>query len=254
MVMTEGCEQQFEQLKTHLETCVGANQYSIYELSTNNYSHSWQSSCKAVVIPAEVQPSDWSVLDTYLNAGGCVVSFNSKWNHFRGFPYPVGISPGSLIQAKLCFDPTSSPFYITSVSNGEDVTSLEGTIKDNKVLARAILGKEDAVTMAISIEGVGIMCYMDLISHNVQCDNMKSLEDDAPQRLDALRQLLRTVGINCSDQPQPPLSLCYLLASDKVCALCTMYSCTVYYDELQCKQTLHAYTCTHCTLYGCMQT
>jgi len=221
MVMTEGCEQQFEYLKKYLETCVGANQYSIYELSTTNYSHSWQSSCKAVVIPAEVQPSEWSVLDTYLNAGGCVVSFNSKWNHSRGFPYPVGISPSSHIQVKLCFDPTPNPFYVLSICNKEDidVTSLEETTKDNKVLAKAILEKEDAVTMAISKEGVGIMCYMDLISHNVQCDDVKVLENDAPQRLDALRQLLGTVGINCSDQPPPPLSLCYLLASDKVCIM-----------------------------------
>ena len=217
MVMTEGCEQQFEQLKTHLETCVGANQYSIYPLSTTTYGSPWQSSCKAVLIPAEVQPSDWSVLDAYLNAGGCVVSFNSKWNHFRGFPYPVGISPGSLIQVKLFLDPTSSPFYVTSICNEEDATSQEGITSDSKVLAKAVLEQEDAVTMAISVKGVGMMCYMDLISHNAQCDDTRSLEDDAPPRRDALRQLLGTVGINCSDQPPPPLSLCYLLASDKVC-------------------------------------
>ena len=216
MVMTEGCEKHFEQLKTHLESCVGANQYSIYPLSATNYGSPWQSSCKLVFIPAEVKPSDWSVLDTYLNTGGCVVSFNSKWNHCRGFPYPVGISPGSLNKVKLCLDSTSSPFYATTICSDEGATGTEATTGDCKVIAEAILDKEDPVTMAISVDGLVIMCYMDLISHSVQCDDMKSLENDAPQRRDGLRQLLGELSINCSDQLPPPLSLCYLLASDKV--------------------------------------
>jgi len=66
-----------------------------------------------------------------------------------------------------------------------------------------------------------MMSYVDMISSHDDCtdaDMLASLKRDVLPRRHALRWLLRKAGIKCSEAAPPSLSLCYLLASDKVCS------------------------------------
>lgn len=216
MIMIEGCENQFAQLKEQLELCVGVNQYTIYPLSAGNYGLPWQSGCRAVVIPPNVQTSSWNILDDYLNHGGSVISFNSHWNHLNGFPYPSGLTANVLTSVRLCMDPSSEPFYAVTIPSGVydgDVA----TTGDGTVLAEAVLTKESSVAVVMGMETVKIMSYIDMVSTHVynDTDMLTSLKSSVLPRRHALRWLLNKANIRCSEITPPSLSLCYLLASEK---------------------------------------
>lgn len=218
MIMTEGCENQFAQLKEQLGLCVGVNQYTIYPLSAGNYGLPWQSSCRAVIIPPNVQTSSWNILDDYLNHGGSVISFNSHWNCLNGFPYPSGLTANVLTSVRLCLDPSSEPFYAVTIPSGVydgDVA----TTGDGTVLAEAVLTKESSVAVVMGMETVKIMSYVDMVSTHVynDTDMLASLKSSVLPRRHALRCLLNKTNIRCSEITPPSLSLCYLLASEKVC-------------------------------------
>lgn len=221
MIMTEGCENQFAQMKEQLELCVGINQYTIYPLTSTNYNLPWQKSCRAVFIPPNVQPNNWNVLDQYINHGGCVISFNSHWNQLNGFSYPSGITANSLTSVRLCVDASSDPFHAITIpggvnnNGGRDIDVSDGVT----VLAEAVLDKESSVAVVIGMETVKIMSYIDMMSSHVVDYNdtamLASLKGDVLSRRHALRWLLSKADIRCSEITPPTLSLCYLLASDK---------------------------------------
>ena len=231
MIMTEGCENQFAQMKEQLESCVGINQYTIYPLTSTNYNLPWQKSCRAVFIPPNVQPNNWNVLDQYINHGGCVISFNSHWNQLNGFSYPSGITANSLTSVRLCMDASSDPFHAITIpgevnnNGGRDIDVSDGVT----VLAEAVLDKESSVAMVIGMETVKIMSYIDMMSSHVVDYNdtamLASLKGDVLSRRHALRWLLSKAGIRCSEITPPTLSLCYLLASDKVCSVPLLFIC-----------------------------
>ena len=220
MIMIEGCENQFAQIKEHLELCIGSNQYTIYPLSVNNYASPWQSSCRAVFIPPNVHTKSWSVLDDYINHGGCVVSFNSQWNQSNGFPYPSGLVANTLTSVQLCLDASIDPFHAVTVPNGATDEGSIVTTDHREILAEAVLDKESSVAVVIGIETVRIMSYVDMLSTHVNSTDtnmLASLKSDVLPRRDALKCLLSKADIRCSEDAPPSLSLCYLLASDKVC-------------------------------------
>ena len=229
MIMTEGCENQFAQMKEQLELCVGINQYTIYPLTSTSYTLPWQNSCRAVFIPPSVQPNGWNVLDDYINHGGCVVSFNSEWNRLNGFPYPSGLTANSLTSVRLCMEASSDPFHAVTIpsevndNGGGDVDLSDGV----KVLAEVVLDKESSVAIVIGMGTVKTMSYIDLISSHVDCndtDMLASLKSDVLSRRHALRWLLSKADIRCSEVTPPSLSLCYLLASDKVCTTLLLFT------------------------------
>ena len=222
MIMTEGCENQFTEMREQLEMCVGINQYTIYPLTSANYILPWQNSCRAVFIPPNVQPNNWTVLDDYINHGGCVISFNSQWNHLNGFPYPSGLTANSLTSVQPCMDVSSDPFHAVTIPSGvNDNGGGDVDLSDDvKVLAEVVLDKESSVAVVMGMGTVKTMSYIDLISSCVDfndTDMLASLKSDVLSRRHALRWLLSKADIRCSEIAPPSLSLCYLLASDKVC-------------------------------------
>ena len=221
MVMTEGCENQFAQMKEQLELCVGTNQYTIYPLSSANYALPWQSSCRAVIIPPNAYTNSWSILEDYVKDGGCVISCNSQWNQLNGFPYPIGLIPNSLVSVHLCSNASSDPIHAVTIpteaidKQGDIVTS-DGV----EVLAEAVLDEQSKVAIVISKEMVMIMSYVDMISPNIDytdTDMLAALKSDVLPRRHALRWLLSKANIRCSKIAPPSLSLCYVLATNKVC-------------------------------------
>ena len=220
MIMTEGCDNQFVQMKEQLELCVGANQYTIYPLSSVNYASPWQSSCRAVLIPPNVQTNNWSMLDDYINAGGCVVSFNSQWNQLNGFPYPSALTANTLANVHLCLDASVDPFHAVTIPNGSAIDhKATVTVDGGDVLAEVVLDKESSVAVVIGMETFRIMSYVDMISsygNYSDTDMLALLKTDVLPRRHALRWLLSKADIKCGEITPPTLSLCYLLASDKV--------------------------------------
>ena len=227
MIMTEGCEDQFTLMKEQLELCVGANQYTIYPLSSANYTLPWQSGCRAVFIPANVCTKRWNTLDDFISHGGCIVSFNSQWNQLNGFPYPSGLTASSLTNVRLLNSDDSrciDPFHVLTIPDG--TTDQEGIVTnddddDRVVLTEAISDEESGIAVVINVGTVKIMSYIDLISpySNITSNTkiLASLKEGVLPRRCALRWLLTKAGIKCSEISQPPLSLCYLTASNKVC-------------------------------------
>lgn len=219
MIMSEGCEEQFAQMKEQLELCIGSNQYSIYPLSTVNYTLPWQSSCRAVLIPPNVQTNNWNVLDDFISRGGCVISCNSQWNQLNGFPYPSSLTASSLITVRLCSDGSNDPFCAVTIPNNMNDDQGDVTTSDGEILAEAVLDKKPSVAVVMSMEHVRIMSYIDMMSSYLNCndtDMLASLKSDVLPRRHALRWLMSKADIRCSEITPPPLSLCYLLASDKV--------------------------------------
>ena len=220
MIMTEGCENQFVQLKEQLELCVGVNHYTIYPLPSTNYASPWQGNCRAIVIPPNVLTNNWNVLDSYIKDGGCVISFNSQWNQLNGFPYPSSATANSITSIRLCLDDSPEPFQAIALSN-EAIEGQRGSVTADgvEVLAEAVLDKQSNVAMVIGKETM-MMSYIDMMSSHDDCtdaDVLASLKRDVMPRRRALRRLLSKAGIKCGEVAPPSLSLCYLLASDKVC-------------------------------------
>lgn len=221
MIMTEGCENQFVLMKEQLELCVGTNQYTIYPLSSANYALPWQSSCRAVIIPPNARTNSWNILDDYVKDGGCVISCNSQWNQLNGFSYPIGLIPNSLITVRLCLDASSDPFHAVTIPT--EAVDKQGDILTSggvEVLAETVLDQQSKVPIVISKEMVMIMSYVDMISPNINyadTDMLAALKGDVLPRRHALKWLLSKAKIRCSEITPPSLSLCYLLAKDKVC-------------------------------------
>lgn len=218
MIMTEGCENQFALMKEQLELCVGTNQYTIYPLSSANYALPWQSSCRAVIIPPNAHANSWSILDDYVKDGGCVISFNSQWNQLNGFPYPIDLSPNSLVTVRLCLDVSSDPFHAVTIPT--EAIDKQGDIVASggaEVLAE---DEQSKVAVVIGKEMVMMMSYIDMILPIISytdTDMLMALKSDVLPRRHALRWLLSKAKIRCSEITPPSLSLCYLLATDKVC-------------------------------------
>ena len=219
MILTEGCENQFAQMKEQLELCVGTNQYTIYSLSSTNYALPWQSSCRAVIIPPNVHTNSWSVLDDYVKDGGCIISFNSQWNQLNGFSYPTGLTASSLVSVHRCLDASNDPFHAVTIpgeGQGGDIVATDGV----EVLAEAVLDEQSKVAVVIGKKTVMIMSYIDMMSPHINytdTDMLAALKSDVLLRRHALRWLLSRADIRCSEIAPPSLSLCYLLATDQVC-------------------------------------
>ena len=221
MIMTEGCENQFALMKEQLELCVGTNQYTIYPLSSANYASPWQSSCRAVFIPPNAHTSSWNVLDDYVKDGGCIVSFNSQWNRLNGFPYPTGLTANSLVRIHLCLNASNDPFHAMTIP--DDANDEQGgdivTARNGDVLAEAVLDEQSKVAVVIGKETLMMMSYIDMMSPHINyndTDMLAALKSDVLPRRHALRRLLSKADIKCSEAAPPCLSLCYLLATDKV--------------------------------------
>lgn len=215
----------FQETKEGLQMSLGIERYTVYPLSDVAIKQPWKENCLLLVVPPsfKVTPSNSSELVSFMESGGKCLSMNPAFTRMFTLSSSSNLTVDDTIEV-IPVDNSIPPFYTIPINEEESHISHDSSTPNYNTVTVNIamttladIGSLSPCVQLIKSESKAFTLFSSavhlfnpLLYANKELDNISKIKQSSEGRLQLVRSIFNTLGLECTSNQIPDLTPVYM--------------------------------------------